>query len=954
MLLAAGLTPAAVSAAPVAAGKPSPASSQGSSGQEKFDYYDSREVAAAKPALQNRAAAKAATPSSGVPALRSQLGPQGVVQLDALTNTPRSIAKLDGFLTQPSKQPAKTVALNYVTAHQNVFGLTAADLSALTLRRDYVDVSGTHHLSFVQSAGGVPVFDNGLQANVAKKGQLINLVGAPIAGIRSAALPAATVTADKARTLSASSVKSAPLKAAAAAPTGAAQVTKYSNGDQVSQVVFQTANGPKRAWQTVVTTAAGQMFVHVVDAQTGVVLYRQSLTDNDSADTFDNYPGAPAGGKATTHTYKQTWLPNGSPKLAGNVGHVYADINDDNVANPNEEIAPSSPGKFKFPMQTFNVAGQPCSAAFPCTWDPSVPNSWRANVNQGAAQVMYFLGKYHDHLEAAPIGFTRAAGNFEAVDDDAVQAQVFDGAATAAAGGLPDGAHINNANFGTPPDGQKPTMQMYLFRQPGNPNDPWLPSFGGDESDIVYHEYTHGLSHRLVVDANGLSHIGSQQGGSMGEAWSDWYAMDYLVNDKLVKDTAAAGEVRVGQYVGAGKDGIRTQPLDCPVGSTSTLCPGSTFGAGPGGYTFGDFGLISRRGGPEVHADGEIWGETLWDLRAAIGAKTAESLVTRAMELSPMEPSYLDMRNSILQADTVTNGGKLNKKIWQVFAHRGMGWFASSDNAGDTHPVEDFSLPPAAGTPTGTVTGTVTDIDSTHGASGVQVGFGGHNSGFPGDYQAVTDGSGKYTISGVYAGTYPALIAGGAGFEGQIKRGVSVPSHTITVNFQVRRDWAASSGGASIASFTGVDYSTFGCGPTGDIDQSLSTGWGSETNPVAGIPGPKNIVIKLPKAVNVTELSIDPSNTCGDDPTAATKDYKVETSTDGTTFVEAGSGTFTTADRGHLNKVTLTGGTQNVAFVRFTMVNPQVPGVFATSCAANPGQSGCAFLDSREVAVYGS
>ncbi len=59
-----------------------------------------------------------------------------------------------------------------------------------------------------------------------------------------------------------------------------------------------------------------------------------------------------------------------------------------------------------------------------------------------------------------------------------------------------------------------------------------------------------------------------------------------------------------------------------------------------------------------MHADGEIWGQTLWDLRGVIGSKKAESLVTRAMELSPANPSFLDMRNSILQADLVVNGGK--------------------------------------------------------------------------------------------------------------------------------------------------------------------------------------------------------------------------------------------------------------------------------------------------------
>ena len=94
-----------------------------------------------------------------------------------------------------------------------------------------------------------------------------------------------------------------------------------------------------------------------------------------------------------------------------------------------------------------------------------------------------------------------------------------------------------------------------------------MQSNGGDEADIVYHEYTHGLSNRLVVDADGISTLGNIQAGSMGEAWSDWYAMDFLTNEGLQRDTAAHGEVRVGEYVGARLDLIRTQPLDCPVGS---------------------------------------------------------------------------------------------------------------------------------------------------------------------------------------------------------------------------------------------------------------------------------------------------------------------------------------------------------------------------------------------------
>ena len=129
----------------------------------------------------------------------------------------------------------------------------------------------------------------------------------------------------------------------------------------------------------------------------------------------------------------------------------------------------------------------------------------------------------------------------------------------------------------TPPDGISPRMQMYLFHQPGTiypDEDPFIASNGGDEADVVYHEYTHGLSNRLVIDANGDSTLGPVQAGAMGEAWSDWYAMDYLVGQGLFKDTSADGDLRVGQYVGAGLDLIRTEPMDCKVGSTSATVPG--------------------------------------------------------------------------------------------------------------------------------------------------------------------------------------------------------------------------------------------------------------------------------------------------------------------------------------------------------------------------------------------
>ncbi len=179
----------------------------------------------------------------------------------------------------------------------------------------------------------------------------------------------------------------------------------------------------------------------------------------------------------------------------------------------------------------------------------------------------------------------------------------------------------------------------------------------------------------------------------MGEAWSDWYAEDFLVNQGFVTDTPGVADVLEGDYVSGGDDLIRTEPLDCKVGSSDAACDGDPDGtAGTGGYTYGDFGKIIGR--PEVHADGEIWGQTLWDLRDALGSNKVEGIVTRAMELAPSNPSYLDMRNSILQADLVANGGANHDTIWSTFAHRGMGYFAGAVDGDDAFPVESFALPP--------------------------------------------------------------------------------------------------------------------------------------------------------------------------------------------------------------------------------------------------------------------
>ena len=943
---------------------------------QPFDMRQGGSAAQAK-ALAGRQAQLEA--SSAVRTLSQQLGTQGIVDMDPLTGTPSQIARLDGMLTGPSKAPARDIVLGYVRSHPGVFHLTGADTANFALARDYVDITGIHHVSFTQQAGGLTLFGNGLKANVAKDGRLINISGSPLPSL---AAPAATSSA---------SITGAQAIGIAKQDTGERNVAP-AKGDTSKAVLFRAPSGTRRAWQTV-TMSAAQPTLDVVDAQSGRLLYRQPLSDDYAeptgtsspgpastpasapaakapaaktatqyANVVDNYPGASRGGNLHPVSLNQKgWLPKGSVVLFGNNVHTYADVNDNDQADPTEEILANGQQGYRFPLVTTNIADEPCTA-FVCTWDPSVSGSWKANESRTATQNFYFINKYHDHLAAAPIGFTEAAGNFQQVNasghglgGDGVLDQPLDGAN--GPGGLPDGNHIDNANFATPPDGTPPTMQMYLWHEPGTTyaQDPFIATSGSDDSDIVYHEYTHGLSHRLIVDATNTPALDSQQGGSMGEAWSDWYASDFLVNDGLMVDKPGPGDILIGPYVAAGRT-IRSEPMDCKVGDTAPKCPGRP-NAGPGGYTYGDFGKI-RPSGPEVHADGEIWSQTLWDVRDALGSKLTESLVTRGMELSPTFPSMLDMRNAILQADQAIYGGKQVAKLWKLFAARGMGFFAGSVTGDDLHPVESFSLPPAPGTPRATVTGTVTDSASNAPLADIPVRLGGHDSGFPGDYAATTDAAGKYTITGIFAGTYPDVFAGpAAGYNTQVRPAVPLNSGTTTLDWQLVRDWAASSGGASITGFNGPDYTSLGCGPGGAIDQSQGLGWGSDSNLAPdGTLTPasaKFIVIKLPAAVNVATFGIDPSNTCGDDPTAATGGYKVETSVDGVTWQQAAAGTFTPADLGKLVPITPSGSTgQGVQYLKFWMMSPQA--VTQNVGCPGAGASGCEFLDSSEVEAFGT
>ena len=286
-------------------------------------------------------------------------------------------------------------------------------------------------------------------------------------------------------------------------------------------------------------------------------------------------------------------------------------------------------------------------------------------LDTATTNLFYHLNFMHDYLYN--LGFDEAAGNFQVNNFDR--------------GGLggdpvlawPQHTGFNNAFFGTPEDGIRPFTGYFFFTDP-----PFRQVDSAFDADIIYHEYGHGLTTRLVGNPFDIAVLIDFQSGAMGEGWSDIYSVS------ITEDTI------VGEYVtGNATTGIRS------VNYASNQLFYGQFGNRFGPIS--DF-FVDDPGGialdqtfvPQVHRDGEIWASTLWDLRASLGKDLFEQLITDALKLTPSNPSMLAARDAILLADVASYGSANQEAIWSVFAARGMGVSAQSNDGNDTVVFQAF------------------------------------------------------------------------------------------------------------------------------------------------------------------------------------------------------------------------------------------------------------------------
>ena len=490
-------------------------------------FFDSREGArAAVSRARNPYVTATARTSAARTAFRASLGRQTVLSVDPLTGTPRQLVRLDRPLTAAASGDRAAIALDYAHANRAALGLDAADLDGLVLAERVNAPRGVQVIRWQQRADGIPAFDNDLRVAVDRAGRVISVAGSPRHDLSVASTKPALDASAALRRLQENVGAVRPV-AVESGPSGVRRSTRFADRGFARLVLFGAAGSVRLAWHVGYHAARTAYYDAVVDATSGAILYRQNLVkfDNRPADVYPNFPVAndPPGPNEVRHVDLADlgYVGDSTTTIDGPFSHTYADEDGDLQASPSEEVPPRTDAQGPYTLATTDGTHpfeDPPTAARPSSSAPgrrTSPRRGGRTANRRPSQTHWFIGNYHDHL-ANPdtIGFDAASGNFEG--DDKVEANAEEGAATDPATGGPDPGYTNNAFMITLPDGQSPSMADVPQRVLADSDFPFRDNDNGDDAATVYHEYTHGLSNRLITNADGTGAAQHAAGGRDG------------------------------------------------------------------------------------------------------------------------------------------------------------------------------------------------------------------------------------------------------------------------------------------------------------------------------------------------------------------------------------------------------------------------------------------------------
>jgi hypothetical protein len=596
-----------------------------------------------------------------------------------LSGTPHFLFSYDKSLTEPSTKPASEIAIDFVRENADLFGFTAQELNDLVLENEYVTKHNrVTHLFFQQYHKGLEVFQGELRVHIDKDGRIIAISGGAYPDINLSIEP--KLSASEAVYTAAVNIdpdlkeRFAP-RYKQATPAAAGEITFdrdiFAEDITARLVVFPVTSGARLAWKVMLHEKKySGLYEMLIDAEDGTLLFRYNHTryDGPSGYVFDRNPQPMlTPGAVPPSPNPPPIFPRVLKSFAGDESSPRGWVYDTETIGNNVIARTSWQGIDSATAgQTARMTDDVFSHALELGPGVRGPQNF---ADAAVTNLFYWCNFMHDYY--FKLGFDEPAGNFQQENfQPPPNGQARDPVIALAQFGMEASPpRSNNSSFTAQPDGTSPTLRTMVWTTGTPLIDSTL------DAEIIVHEYTHGLSSRLIGKGRNMSCLAGAQGGALSEGWSDFFALSVL--------TPASAELHglypFGSYVQQNfSRGTRTRPY------TSRRLVGDV-PINP--LTYANLGKVIDR--PEVHADGEIWAQTLWDLRSKLieqygfeaGKPRVEQLVVDAMKLAPCNPSMVDMRDAILIADSLKYGSRDREAIWQVFAKRGLGALAFGGNS---------------------------------------------------------------------------------------------------------------------------------------------------------------------------------------------------------------------------------------------------------------------------------
>ena len=622
------------------------------------------------------------------PGLAANVQEQAALEVDEITGSVRSLSSDRGFLSGTAAGKPMAIAMDFVRKNLAALNLDASDLEGYSVS-DVVfsKVSGATHIYLQQRYQGIPVYNAQLQINVNREGRIISVNNSFMAGLQNAARglkPGMQLPAAVGQGLKFSGIKApVPGLVSAGAKADVQQRSRVANAgislepiDGALMLLPMRPGEARLVWNFQIHTLDKQhMWDMTVDANTGQVWTR---FDWVAGDQYRVYPRPvespnhtsplppsdgrvlvvnPANALASPFGWHDT---NGvagaeSTLTIGNNVSAYTDVDANNVAD-----AGSSPN---------------CGASINCDFPLNLtlaPSGYRPAA---VTNLFYINNIIHD--VQYQYGFDEAGGNFQVnnygrggAGNDAVNAEAQDGSGT------------NNANFGTPADGARPRMQMFIWTSPNPDRD------GDLDTGIVTHEYGHGISNRLIGGPSNVNCLTNRQ--QAGEGLSDWWALAYTAR---ASDTGPMGR-GLGTYAlnqATTGVGIRTQRY-----STDPAINTWTYASINGMAVPHGVGSVWAQGMWEVYwklVDAHGFDANLYNATGNAGNQRAMLYVNEGLKNTACNPTFTQIRDGIIQAATDLHGGEDVCRMWEAFAAFGLGTNAVSGGANSTTPTNGFNVP---------------------------------------------------------------------------------------------------------------------------------------------------------------------------------------------------------------------------------------------------------------------